>query len=423
MKFFKAFYITGFTSIIVTIFAFFTNVIVTRYLGPEGRGNYSIVSNLILVLTLVLGEGIRRNNVILIGNKSSSIKNVFSKNLIYFLSLLVPSYILVMMFPSVFEKFMKVNYDYIIIGVTAALLGILWKGLQAIFLGLQDYKNYNLVLLIYTIGIFIINISIVYIFNLGIFAILNTFIVISFIVIVYEIFLIYRISDNSQKYKDSNENGKLILHATVSSIAVFIMLRGDIFYLNYYSDLNTTGIYSLTKVFVDLFQKLPFVLGPIIIARSASLNIEKEVSNIAKLSRVLILINVITIIFTYLFGDYIIKILFTSKFLDAYNYLLLILPSMLIFSSGHIINAFLMGQGFPNVVVINSVFFGLLNFIFNIVLIPKFGVVATPIISCVTFALWSFVFLLYFSWKYNFSFFELVFVKKTDLNYFIKFGK
>ena len=67
MRFFKAFYITGFITGIVTLLAFVNNVILTRYLGPEGRGEYSIVANLILILALIFGEGIRRSNIIAVG--------------------------------------------------------------------------------------------------------------------------------------------------------------------------------------------------------------------------------------------------------------------------------------------------------------------------------------------------------------------
>ncbi|MCF8393829.1 MAG: hypothetical protein K9H06_08005, partial [Melioribacteraceae bacterium] len=397
---------------------------VTRYLGPEGRGQYSIVANLIIIITLFLGEGIRRSNIIQIGSKSNSIRSVFNFNGIIFIGISVFGLIMFFLFPKMFIFLFKIDIEYVLIGVSAAFLGVFWKGVQAIFLGLQDYVRYNLILLNYTAGIFVLNFIIIYIIDLGLDAILFAFILVPISITIYEIVKILPLFENhNSDLLKSNNKKNLILKATITSIAGFFIIRGDIFIMNYFSNVSNTGIYSISKVFVDLFQKLPFLLGPIVIARSAATESSKEVANIAKLSRVLILVNFIAVVLIYLFGEKIIVVLFSLEFLAAYTYLLYLLPALIIFSSGHIINAFLLGQGIPTIVVINNVFIAFINLGLNFILIPLHGIEIIPIISAASFSLWTIIFIIYASQKYKIRISDFLLIKMDDINYILKFGK
>lgn len=420
MKFFRAFYLTGSTSAIVTLIAFLTNIIVTRYIGPDGRGKYSIVSNLILIFTLVLGEGIRRNNILVIGRKSKLVKEVFQHNTYTFLGLLILSAIMFFMSARIFETILKIETTYFLIALVSALLGIYWKSIQAIFLGLQDYLSYNLIFLFYTLGIFLINFILIFIVQSNLDAILYTFISVACCVILFELFRIYPSLKDNQPHSETVEHKNVIIRATMTSIAGFILIKGDIFIINYFSSSSVTGIYSIAKIFIDLFQKLPLVLGPIVLARSASLNSQKEVINVAKISRVLVAINILFITCVYFFGDDIIKFLFTESFLEAYNYLLFFLPSLILYSSGHVINAFLMGQGFPYIVIFNSLLFAITNSLLNIYFIPIYGVYATPIICSSTFLLWAIVFIIYVSKHYKIRLLDMIIIKKSDFHDILK---
>lgn len=416
MKFLKAFYLTGSTSVLVTIVAFINNIVVTRFIGTEGRGKYSIVSNLIIILTLVLGEGLRRNNILVIGRKSKPIFEVFRKNSLVFVVITIFLFLIYFFLDNEFESIFKVKSTFILIAITSALMGILWKGVQAIFLGMQDYVNYNAVSLLYTMGIFVVNILVIYVFKADLITILFGFIIVASILLLFEFIKLYPKLLNDRN-KDNNAQQDVVFKATIASIAGFVLLKGDIFILNYFSTSATTGIYSISKVFIDLFQKLPLVLGPIIIARSAAANANEEIHKVAKLSRVLVVVSIISVLVFYLIGDQVISILFTESFDKAYYYLLFILPSLIFYSSGHVLNAFLMGQGFPLIVIINSLFFALVNSVLNILLLPKYGVIVTPIICSITYGLWSIVFIIYIHKKYNINLLDMILMKIDDVKY------
>ena len=90
MQFLKDFSITSITSVVITLIALFNNIIITRQIGPDGRGIYSVVSNLVILLGLIFGEGIRRSNTILIGKIKSDLNKLINDTLLYtfFLSII-----------------------------------------------------------------------------------------------------------------------------------------------------------------------------------------------------------------------------------------------------------------------------------------------------------------------------------------------
>ncbi len=415
MNFFKAFYITGATSLLVTVIAFFNNIIITRYLGPTGRGKYSIVLNTVTILALVFGEGLRRSNILFTAKNKNQIIKIAKRTFYYFLVLVIIALFLYLLFASNFSVLLKINSKFVLLSLLTTTFVILWRSLQSIFLGIEDFKSYNFTQLFYTLLIFLSNVFIVYIFKLSIFEIIFNFIVVSFIVFIYEIFRLKELKINIIKNSDNDKkNNSLVLRATIASIFSFILLKGDIFIVNYFLNSSTTGIYSITLVITDLFQKLPLILGPIIIARSANRNLQKEVLNISKMSRVLIIINIIAVIFVFFIGKWLIVFFFSSSFINSFFLLIYILPALVIFSSGHIVHAFLMGQGFPNFLIVNNIIFSLLDVVLNIIFIPKYGIKAAAISCSVSYFLWSISFISYFVLKYNVKVKDMLLVKSND---------
>ena len=134
------------------------------------------------------------------------------------------------------------------------------------------------------------------------------------------------------------------------------------------------------------------------------------------MSRVLVITNIVAVLFFLLFGKWIITFFFTDEFAMSFNLLLYILPSLIVFSSGHIINAFFMGQGFPNFVIINNFSFAILNILLNFILIPKYGIEVAAINCSISYFLWAMVFIIYFKRKYKFAFRDLLIVKKEDFS-------
>ena len=138
MNFFKSFSLTFSSTILVTLFGILNNIIITRQLGPSGRGEYSVIMTFILLAALLLGEGIKRSNTILIG-KDRSFYISLVKNTIYY-SVFITAILLIFSYFDLFNVLLySIKSQYLFIAVISIGFYILWQSLQGILLGTQKH--------------------------------------------------------------------------------------------------------------------------------------------------------------------------------------------------------------------------------------------------------------------------------------------
>lgn len=425
MNFLKSFSITASSNAILVIVAFLNNVIITRQIGAEGRGQYIVVTNLILLLTLFLGEGIRRSNTIIVGKDKTAISKLILINFIYsiFITILL---LVIFFFKDIWQYFLpNISEIMFLLSLIVIVFAILWQAFQAVFLGLQNYYAFNLIQLIPTIATFIINIVGIYLFNFQIVEIIFSLLIASLLSLLFGLISFRRklfignISSNI-----SNKNfGLLSIKSTLSASFIFILLRGNVFFINFFLGAQEAGIYSIAYIFLDMTQKLPNIASPILISKTVSDFSNSAIMNTAKLVRVVLVINIIFILFLFIFGKLIIVLLFKSEFEESFNILLYLLPAILFFGCGAIIYAYYMSREYPtNIIWLNGIF-AFISVILNIIFIPIYGLKISAFIISLTFISWTFVLSLYFIKETKITFSDLYFIKIEDILYLLKFSK
>ena len=79
MNFSKGFSLSFISTLIITVVTFFYNILITRQLGPEGRGKYAILITMVLLFTFLLGEGLRKSNTLLSAKSKDNIRILLYK--------------------------------------------------------------------------------------------------------------------------------------------------------------------------------------------------------------------------------------------------------------------------------------------------------------------------------------------------------
>lgn len=421
MSFVKDFWLSSFTTFLITILAFGNNVIVTRYLGPDGRGKYSIISYAIMFLALVFGEGVRRMNTVLVGNDRSTFFNLIKFNLIYILIVIIFLFFVDILGYSFLSDFLKLERILFSLTIAISVLYILWLLFLALFLGFSDILRYNIAQ-ISTIGIFLLlNIVGIFFFQFEITGIIsNQFASYLFTVII----CLWLIGYYKKHFIKSVKNKviydlPIILKSTGAALMIFVLLKTDIFIINFNLGSTSAGIYSIGIIISDLFQKVPNVMGPLILSRTVNDPSQSNSFKIAKLVRVTILLNIFLISCLILWGDDIIILLFKNQFLSAYKLILLLIPALFAIGPGSIVYSYFMAKGFPSIVIIINLIVAAINVLFNIIFIPRYGISAAAIICSCTYFLWSVSLLIYFKKNTKIPLGELLIFKKQDFSYLI----
>jgi len=420
MNFFKEFSITSLSHFFHLLISFLNTVIITRYLGPEGRGKYIVITNLVVFLSIIFGEGVRRRNTILIGRSKEFLAKLVSQTL--FSGVLISLIFMVLYLTREIWGFLlpNISSEVLIFGLLISLFSILWQAVQAIHLGLKNIVEFNILQVLPVILVFIVNLIGIYLLNFALVDIFISIFIGNVITFLYSMFGV-KISFNLRKIKYLYQSfeGAIIFKSTISAILILIILKGDVFLINFYLGSEQTGIYSIPVIFSDLAQKIPNILGLLIISRTVSDKLGNSVENTAKIVRVILFINFFIALVLLIFGRDIILLLFSYKFIESYDVLVYLIPAFIFFGPGAVIYSYFIGKAFPKQVIIINALIAIGNISLNIIFIPKYGIKASAIISSVTYLIWTVVYVIHYKNNNYISYSNLLLLKVEDLRYLI----
>jgi len=425
MSFIKDFWLSITSTILMTGIAFFNNVIITRHLGPDGRGKYSVIIYMVLLLTLFLGEGIRRRNTIILGKNNRTISTIFIQSLI----LIIPVVILLsILYYSSFllDYFLpNVSNKLLLLAFSSAIFIILWQSIQAVYLGIQNIFFFNLLQIVSVFTAFLLNVIGIYLLNFGLTEIVLNFLFSAIITFLLAAWLFRDNMKLSMNFKLSaiKDSTPILFKSTASVFVLYLLLRSDIFIINYFLGSVAAGLYSIAILFSELFQKIPNTLGPLVISRTVNDDSTKNIFDVVRLVRFTFFINLILILILSIWGKELIILLFKSEFAYAFEALKYLFPALIFLGPGGIIYSYFIGRAFPLKPIIISGIIAAFSILLNLHFVPKYGIIASAAISSIVYILWSLSLLIYFKTKHKVKLSDLIFIKKNDAVYILSYFK
>lgn len=198
-------------------------------------------------------------------------------------------------------------------------------------------------------------------------------------------------------------NSKQILKE-ISWFGFYIMLTNSIGLVNtqidslmigYYLNETEVGYYAVAAILVQGLRLIPDSVQRVTTASIATYYGKKDLGRIKYIIKTSILTVLVITVFSFiilvLLGQPLIEILFKNDFLIAYNPLLILMIGYLVYSPIISVNGALPSIGKVHVMFIISLFCALLNALFNIYFIPRYGIIgaatATSIALIITGAI------------------------------------
>lgn len=408
--------------VVITIVVFLNNIIITRHIGPEGRGKYSIILNLIILLSLFLGEGTRKINLLLVSKNKNSLKKLLNQAYILNLLIVLLLIFLYYFFQDIWNRLLpNISSQLLILSVIIVSFTILSQSIQSLFLGLNKIYNYNLMQILPVILTFLVNVVGIYFLNFNLQDIILSILFGLLISSVIGFLILLKNANKSKSESPALERESLLIgiKSTIAGLFLFIIFRGDIFLVNYFLGASAAGIYSVAVLFSELMQKIPNVSGPLLIAKTVASTDIIATENTTKLVRTLFFFNLIATIMLATSGYFIIIFLFGTAFSYSYNLLLLLLPALLVFGPASMIYSYFISKVYPLKSILINLIAAIFNIILNIVFIPIYGLISVPIISSVTYTLWMILYAIYFTRNSDITYKEIFIIKKDDLTYII----
>ncbi|WP_425806324.1 oligosaccharide flippase family protein [Desulfitobacterium sp. Sab5] len=426
MGFTKSVTITFFSNLLLFFLSIINTTVLSRVLGPEGKGVVDVANNFLSFATLILGMGFAASTVFFLGKKKDALNAIIGNNIVVTLVsslVLIPFYFLHLHFHFKFLAGVS-NIQMLAVLVTVPLVNFK-SAMINVLLGLQDMVEYNRINVIDKI------LSLVLLIIFLLIAVNPTAAIVSILIGTLAICLLQiYILILKRKQAPRVERGLMKdmfgygLKAQFGNIVQKLNYRLDVFIVNYYLPIDQVGIYSIA---VALGETLWGVTGSIatVVFPIASSSTDKKgmmpfTNQITRVS--FTLIAGFSVILA-LISKPLILIWLGRDFITATGALLWLLPGISIFSVSNILASYLAGVGLVEKNIYSSIASGIVTVVLDIFLIPRIGIIGASIatsLSYIVFTLMTIIFYINYTharWQ------DILILKKSDMGQIIRFIK
>lgn len=367
-----------------------TSIIVTRILGPEGRGFYAVATAIGATGVQFGNLGLHASNTYCVARDRTLLPSLLGNTLIVSFVLGGGGAVFAWMLFVLLPDLAPVKGLLLFMALAWIPFGLAYLLLQNLLLGVHEVRAYNKVELINNI----LAVVLIALLIVSGFVTVETVFLTSLIVLVISIALIlYPLRKHINRFPTASltlfrENIPYGIKAYLAAFFSFLVLRADILMVKYILDAEQAGYYSLAVNMVDLVYMLPITAGTILFPKlSAMQNVDDKWSITKKVAGWMLLIMLFIALFTAILATPLIKILFGKQFIPAAPAFIWLLPGIVMLSLASIISGFIASITIPNAVVILYFAVFIFNVLLNFLLIPNFGIIGASMSSTICYIL------------------------------------
>lgn len=415
------------TQFIGLISSFVISITTARILGPENRGEFSMLLNTSGFICLLFGFNFGTSLVYILSNNKMPIRRTINSFFLIVIILIAICYLCLFLFPSSLYKFIIPNegnsttFLFVLFGIfSVTISGTLYN---AILSGKKMFKQLQLLFLI-TSSISIIAYLLLYFYREQLYIDVKFF---SFFYLALTLlptvgyYIIY--------YKNAKPEMAVVfltskqlkyilsfsMMAYLCSIFHFLSCRIDFWIVEYYNGSKDLGIYSLGVNLVQMLWILPQAISVILLSYSGDVDKQKSHNNTNTLSRIAFTAIIFVAVFIFFTIDFFMLHLFGKEYSYSAFIFKILLVGVVPFSITTILSSHFAGSGQIKINLYCSLIGFLLCLILDFILIPKFGTTGAAVASCIAFILSTLFMMMIYVKKTNGKFLDLVLIKHKDL--------
>lgn len=365
-------------------------ILTARYLGPEGKGQVALAMSTGMVFAVILRLGFHEAAPYYIASGRLVPKRVLGCWILTFIIAMV------FLYGVVYPLFVCYLMDSVFTGVTKPLLlfgslvcplDLLRVLVNSILHGREEFFKRTTHDIIIYIAIVIAAVLALVAFHLGSTGYVVTQVAFGFGSLIYGFYILTKVIGFHPVFRllDWFRMLRYGFKAALSQMFMLIDLRLDIYVINYFTDVSLVGIYTVAASLGNLFWILPNSVAVVLFPRAAASDPEQSRKLTALLCR-----NIMwqTVIFGGLFlliSRPIIVFVFGERFADASTALAFLMPGVVGQAISRICFTDCSARGFPEKATISSAITAVMTIVFDILLIPRYGIYGAAVASSIAY--------------------------------------
>ncbi len=406
------------SNVFAVVIGFLIDVMISRQLGPEGRGLYASVLVVPLLVVSFMMMGVRRSAVYHIGKQLYSDDRTVS-GVIQVLMITSVLAVLVSGLSFLYFKSKDLTLPLILLALSSIPVRLVLSYASGIYLGKEQFKRSNLINwlpLFLNLGGVILFVAILHWSVAGALLALLVSNLLVAVISLKKIFSEYHITFRPDKEIILS----LIKFGIGYAFALLIMqlnYRVDILLLKELSTLDQVGYYSLGVAISDKLWQLPTAMGVVVLSRTANMQDEALLNtSVSRLLRISFLLVLAAALVLWVLIPYFLPLIFGGKFIPSVDVVRAMLPGIVIFVLPRILNSRFAGKGQPKVLIAIFLPALIVNIILNFLWIPRYGALGAAWASNVSYAIGAITLLIVYSAKMKVPFRDIFRFQRSDFD-------
>ena len=394
------------TKILSVLIALAQSIIVARYLGAELKGEYSYIVSVSTVICIIITFGVQQAYPLL--RKRYGKENIY-KNYIGAIAFLFAVYFILAVFIiTAFPLSKEVNAIVFISPLLA------YSRVVAYVTLVESPNTRN------TWWIIIALIDIAYITGLWLFAERNYNLMLSIMIfadliksIVYSLILKIRFNFERKTFEILRQILSIGFFPMLASLVGTLNHRLDVIMLRQFEIITPAmiGIYSIGVAIADKIQMIADTLKGVLMSKLAKGKDEHEVAKVARLSVWSSLL--IAMIFFFL-GEWGIELLYGREYSGAYDVMIVCALGAVMMNFFNVVSQYNIINGRQKLNLALLSISVIVNFILNLLLIPRFGLIGAATATCIGNIICALIFLKKKKKNTSIKATEMISIQKSD---------
>jgi O-antigen/teichoic acid export membrane protein len=367
-----------------------TTILITRAIGPSGRGLYSVAMAIGALGVHLSNAGLHFSNTYYVARDRNLLPSLIGNSLFISLGLGGLAAAVGWIVFSVKPEWAPLQGVPLAIGLLWIPIGLAMMLTQALLLGIHEVRSYNVVEALNRITALVLAVAIVVAGRPHVEWFLVTGVAALVLSLGAGLLRLARCADRWPRLSLSvlRQNLPVGLKAYFILLLSFLVLRVDLLIVKYLLGAEQAGYYSVAAAMADNCLVLPIACSTILFPKLCGLVDVKEkavltwragLGTAAGLGLILVVASVL--------AAPLVSLAFGKAFLPAVAAFIWLTPGLLTLGVEIVIVQFLNSLGIPNVVIGVWVLSAVTNIMGNLWAIPRFGIVGASVVSSVTYSL------------------------------------
>jgi O-antigen/teichoic acid export membrane protein len=378
------------TRVLLVAMSLATSVIVTRTLGPEGRGLYATTVAVGVIGAQFANLGLHASNTYYVARDRGLLPALLGNSLLVSFGLggfgVLIAWVVFVAWPQI------APLDGVLLGLALWWIpfALAYMLLQNLLLGIQEIRAYNtieLVTKLISIGLIVLLIALGAVTPAMMYLASFATMVIGLLWVTWRLRarLARQVAISADLFRQGLRYG---FKAYLAAFFAYMVLRVDLLMVKQMLGAEAAGYYSVAANLADLALMLPVVTGSLLFPRLSAMSSGEQrwrfASKVAAGVGGVMLVGVVAARFLAQFG---ITLLYGDLFLPAVPPFLWLLPAIVLMSVNTILMNYFAASGMPPVTVYSPGVAALLNMALNLWLLPRLGIVGASLSSIAAYGL------------------------------------